>query len=235
MKSIAFLILSLNLTFTLYSQSERLIPIKLNPPAKHLEPIDSINMNPQVKEYEKELFPVLYDGFSEKPIARFTAFRSFSSEYAFSAERNSTGYYIISNTLSNDFWNVYITDKNTKKVKVSTAIIKINQPFYQLIVDLFKLVIEQTQERKIGLTVIDGKEYYLENVGITDAGVSYFATSDHKGNLMMAKDCNGDQSIQLDQLVAICDKIYSLSIYAHLFSETEIKEEIKRLISELKQ
>ena len=52
---------------------------------QHLDPVKDFKQYEGVlKEYYYNVFPLLYKGYSEKPIARYTSMPSFSNEYSFS-------------------------------------------------------------------------------------------------------------------------------------------------------
>ena len=82
---------------------------------EHLEPVKDFNQYEGVlKEYYDNVFPLLYKGFSEKPIARYTSMPSFSNEYSFSIETIDGKEYVVSNRLSESYWYA----KNRNKVKL---------------------------------------------------------------------------------------------------------------------
>src|SRR5665647_1727700 len=79
----------------------------------HLEPIRNINSFDQyTKQYIENDFALLYSGMNARPYARYASVPSFSKEYAFSVEKMTDGYFIISNTLSENYW--YAADRNIK-------------------------------------------------------------------------------------------------------------------------
>ena len=52
---------------------------------QHLEPVKDFKQYEGVlKEYYYNVFPLLYKGYSEKPIARYISMPSFSNEHSFS-------------------------------------------------------------------------------------------------------------------------------------------------------
>ena len=77
-------------------------------PAKDFKQYEGV-----LKEYYDNVFPLLYKGYSEKPLARYTSMPSFSNEYSFSVETIEGKNYVLSNRLSESYWY----SKNKKKVK----------------------------------------------------------------------------------------------------------------------
>ena len=110
---------------------------------EHLEPVKDFNQYEGVlKEYYDNVFPLLYKGFSEKPIARYTSMPSFSNEYSFSIETIDGKEYVVSNRLSESYWYA----KNRNKVKLISNKTELQNDLYLKIVDLFKLLEEQTKK-----------------------------------------------------------------------------------------
>ena len=93
MKKISLILTFLLLTFSCFGQKE------------HLEPARDFNKYESgLKEYCDNIFSLLFDGFSQKPYARYTVIPSFCCEYAFSVEKIEGKNYIISNQLSKGYW-----------------------------------------------------------------------------------------------------------------------------------
>src|ERR1035437_7610913 len=82
---------------------------------QHLEPARDFKQYEGVlKDYYDNVFPLLYKGYSEKPIARYTSMPSFSKEYSFSIETIEGKNYVVSNRMSENYWYA----KNRKKVEL---------------------------------------------------------------------------------------------------------------------
>ena len=58
------------------------------------------------KEYYDNVFSLLYKGYSEKPIARYTSMPAFSYQYSFSIETTGRKNYIVSNRLARNIINL---------------------------------------------------------------------------------------------------------------------------------
>ena len=184
----------------------------------HLEPAKDFKQYEGVlKEYYDNVFPLLYKGYSEKPIARYTSMPSFSNEYSFSVETIEGKNYVVSNRLSESYWY----SKNKKKVKLISNKTEITTDLYLKIVDLFKLLEEQTKKIENDLMGLDGVTYY-------------FTTTDKNGEIKIGETWSPAEESLLGRLVKICNNIYSLGIGNNL-SQSDILKEIEKLIIDLKQ
>ena len=181
-------------------------------PAKDFKQYEGV-----LKEYYDNVFPLLYKGYSEKPIARYTSMPSFSNEYSFSVETIEGNNYVVSNRLSESYWY----SKSKKKVKLISNKTEINNDLYLKIVDLFKLLEEQTKKPENDLMGLDGVTYY-------------FASIDKNGEIKIGETWSPAEKSLLGRLVKICDHIYSLGIGNNL-SQSDILKEIEKLIIDLKQ
>lgn len=185
---------------------------------QHLEPTKDFNQYEGIlKEYYDNVFPLLYKGYSEKPIARYTSMPSFSNEYSFSIEIIDGKNYVVSNKLSESYWY----SKNRKKVKLVSNKKELPNDLYLKIVDLFKLLEEQTKTPESDLMGLDGVTYY-------------FATTDKNGQVKIGETWSPDDNSLLERLVKICDNIYSLGNGKNI-SQTETLKDIDKLLNELKQ
>lgn len=184
---------------------------------QHLEPARDFNQYEGVlKEYYDNVFPLLYKGYSEKPIARYTSMPSFSNEYSFSVETIEDKNYVVSNRMSENFWYA----KKRKKVKLISSKTELTNDLYLIIVDLFKLLEEQTKKRENDLMGFDGVTYY-------------FATTDKNGQVKIGETWSPDDNSLLGRLVKICDNIYSLG-NGKSISQMETLKDIDKLLSDLK-
>jgi len=195
---------------------------------QHLEPAKDFNQYEGVlKEYYNKVFPLLYKGYSEKPIARYTSMPSFSNEYSFSIETKKGKNYVVSNRFSENYWYA----KNKKKVKLFSHKTKLANDFYLKLVDLFKLLEEQTKEPESKVKVVDG---VIHMVSGADGTSYYFATTDKNGQVKIGKTWSPRDNSFLGRLVKICDNIYSLGNGENI-SQTETLKDIDKLLNELKQ
>lgn len=184
----------------------------------HLKPARNFKQyEGELKAYYDGIFPILYKGYAEKPIARYTSMPSFSNEYAFSVETSEGKNYIVSNRLSENYW---YSDKK-EKVELISNKTEITNDLYLKIVDLFKLLEEQTKKPKKDLIGFDGVTYY-------------FATTDKNGEIKIGETWSPYEKSLLGKLVEICDNIYSLGNGNNL-SQSDILIEIEKLIIDLKQ
>jgi len=188
---------------------------------QHLEPAKDFKQHEGVlKDYYDNVFPLLYKGYSEKPIARYTSMPSFSNEYSFSIETIEGKNYVVSNRMSESYWYA----KNRKKVELVSNKTELVNELYLKIVDLFKLLEEQTKMpvRDLNLITVraDGVNYY-------------FATTNKNGQVKIGETWSPNDSL-LGRLVKICDNIYSLGNGENI-SQTETLKDIDKLLNDLKQ
>ena len=185
---------------------------------QHLEPAKDFSQYEGVlKEYYDNVFPLLYKGYSEKPIVRYTSMPSFSNEYSFSIETIDGKNYVVSNSLSESYWYA----KNKKQVKLISNKKELTYDLYLKIVGLFKLLEEQTRKPESDLMGNDGVTYY-------------FATTDKSGQVKIGETWSPSDNSLLGKLVKICDNIYSLGNGKNI-SQIKILNDIDNLLNNLKQ
>lgn len=187
---------------------------------QHLEPARDFNKYEGVlKEYYDNVFPLLHNGYSEKPIARYTSMPSFSNEYSFSIETIEGKNFVMSNRMSENYWYA----KNRKKVEIVSNKTELVKELYLKIVDLFKLLEEQTKNPEPDLNSMraDGVTYY-------------FATTNKNGQVKIGETWSPVDNSLLGKLVKICDNIYSLGNGENI-SQMETKMEIDKLLNDIKQ
>jgi hypothetical protein len=184
----------------------------------HLKPAREFSKyEGKLKEYYDNVFPLLYKGFSEKPIARYTSMPSFSNEYSFSIETIEGKNYVVSNKLTESYWYA----KNKKNVKLISSKKELNNKLYLKIVDLFEILTEQTRKVENELLGGDGTTYY-------------FAKTDKNEQIKIGETWSPDENSLLDRLVKISDDIYSLG-NRESKSQIKILKKIDKLIIDLKK
>lgn len=193
-------------TFLCYGQKQHLEP------AKDFEQYEGA-----LREYYDNVFPLLYKGYSEQPIARYTSMPSFSNEYSFSIESLEGQTYVVSNRLSESYWYA----KNRKKVKLISSKTELTNDLFLKIVDLFKLLEAQTKKPENDLMGLDGVTYY-------------FATTDKNGQIKIGETWSPNDNSLLGRIVKICDNIYLLGNGNNL-SQADILKDIDKLLNDLKQ
>ncbi|WP_417359658.1 hypothetical protein [Galbibacter sp.] len=185
---------------------------------QHLEPVKDFKQYEGVlKEYYENVFPLLYKGYSEKPIARYTSMPSFSYEYSFSIEIIEDKNYVVSNRLSESYWYA----KNKKKVKLTSSKAELSADLYFKIIELFRLLEEQTKKPENDLMGVDGVIYY-------------FATTDQNGHVKIGETWSPNEKAFLGNLIKVCDNIYSLGKGKDIY-QTDVLKEIDKLLTDLKQ
>lgn len=185
---------------------------------QHLEPARDFSQYEGVlKDYYDNVFPLLYKGYSKKPIARYTSMPSFSNEHSFSIETKDGKNYVVSNRLSESYWYA----KNRKKVKLISSKTELTNELYLKIVDLFKIIAEQTKKPENESMGADGVTYY-------------FATTDKNGLVKIGETWSPAEKTLLGRLIRICDNIYLLGI-GNAISKTDTLNDIVKLVKDLKQ
>lgn len=182
-----------------------------------------------LKEYYDSVFPLLYKGYSEKPIVRYTSMPSFSNEYSFSIETIEGKNYVVSNRMSENYWYA----KNRMKVELVSNKTEFVNELYIKIVDLFKLLEEQTKKPEPVFKIIDGVTYE-EKIMRADGVTYYFATTNKNGQVKIGETWSPYDNSLLRRLVEICDNIYSLGNGENI-SQTETLKDIDKLLNDLKQ
>lgn len=185
---------------------------------QHLEPAKDFKQYKGIlKVYYDNVFPLLYKGYSENPIARYTSMPSFSNEYSFSVETIEGKNYVVSNRLSESYWYA----ENKTEVKLISNKTELTNDLCIKIVDLFRLLEEQTKKPEDDLMGFDGVTYY-------------FATTNKNGEIKIGETWSPNEKSLLGRLVKICNNVYSLGNGNNL-SQSDISNEIDKLINELKQ
>ncbi len=185
---------------------------------QHLKPArDFEQYEGMLKEYYDNVFPLLYKGYSEKPIARYTSMPSFSREYAFSIELVNGKNYVVSNKVSENFWYA----KNRKKVKILSSKAELTDNLYLKIVDLFELIEEQTKEPKDDLMGLDGVTYF-------------FATTNKNGQIKTGETWSPEDNSLLGRLVMICDSVYALGSGKKMI-QIDLANDIDKLLNDFKK
>ena len=195
---------------------------------EHLEPARNFNQyDSDLKEYYDNVFPLLYRGFSEKPYARYASMPSFSANYAFSVEKNDEKYYIITNTLSENFWYAgydkkgNMDNKRRKSVKLNTIKTEINNELYLKIGELFELLANQTKVPEKKQFGCDGTTYY-------------FSTTDKNGEIKIGTTWSPEEKSLLGRLIKICNDLYFAGREKNI-NQKKITEEITVLINDFKK
>lgn len=185
---------------------------------QHLEPSKDFSQYKGVlKTYFDNVFKLLYTGYSEKPIARYTSMPSFSNEYSFSIETIKGKNYVVSNKLSTNYW--YANNKN--EVELFTNKLELSNALFLKIVELFGILDEQTKKPEENSMGCDGVTYY-------------FATTNKDGQVKIAETWSPDKNSLLGNLVKICDNIFAFGIGKEV-SQTETLKDINKLIENFKQ
>jgi hypothetical protein len=185
---------------------------------QHLDPTKDFKQYEGVlKEYYDNVFPLLYKGYSAKPIARYTSMPAFSNEYSFSIETIEGINYVVSNRLTENYWYA----KNRKTVKLISSKTELTNDLHLKIVNLFKLLEEQTKKPENDLMGPDGVTYYFE-------------TTEINGQIKIGETWSPKEKSLLGNLIQTCDNIYSLGNGNNL-SQTDILKDIDKLLNDLSQ
>ena len=206
MKQITTILIFLLATIKCFGQKE------------HLEPARDFKQYEGVlREYYDHIFPLLYQGFADKPYAQYTSMPSFSDEYAFSIERIGNKNYVISNCLSENYWYAEKRDK----VKLETKKTEIGDSLYIKIGKLFQLLTEQIKKPDQDLMGLDGVTYY-------------FSCVEKNGEIKTGETWSPNDNSLLGRLIKICDKLYSLGNGKNI-SQSELEIEIEKTIIDMKE
>lgn len=185
---------------------------------QHLEPAEDLKQyDGALKAYYDSVFSLLYEGFSEKPVARYTSLPSFSKEHAFSLETVGGRNYVVSNTLLQNYWYA----KERRNVKLTTNRTELISDLFLRITTLFKLLEEQTKEPKTKLYGFDGVTYY-------------FTTTTPNGQIKTGETWSPAGKSLLGKVVEICNRIYLLGSGKDV-SQAALLTDLDKLISNLKQ
>ena len=183
----------------------------------HLELFQGWGDDIEMKEYHIRLFSLLHRGFADKRFARYTVNPSFHAEYALSVEQKSGEYYVLSRTLSANYW---YAGKNRDAVTADLKTCTIEEPLYQLIGELFTLVTDQ-----IGPVPpthgMDGTTYY-------------FSRTNEDGKVVTGEVWSPIKDSPMRKLVEICDALYELSLGKDV-SPADIEKDIHALMNDLRE
>ena len=192
---------------------------------EHLEPARDFNeYESGLKGYYDNVFSLLFNGFSQKPYARYTSIPSFCCVYAFSVEEIEGKNYIISNQLSKGYWcwwrfrYIYYAERGDS-VKVNTSRTEINNDLYLKIGELFELLAAQTKKHEKPNGGLDGVSYY-------------FSTTDRNGEIIIGETWSPNKKSLLGKLVQICDSLHLIGIN-NKKSHAKVLKEIDKLMNNL--
>lgn len=191
------------------------ISIHLSAQIDYLEPVKDLNSyTGELGEYYRNVFSLLNTSFQKKPVAQFVVLPSFSPEYAMSVEMKAGKYFLISNTLSQSYWQA-----GKDKVKVVSRSMPISKSFYQSLGELLRLVTGQIQD-------IDG-----HSAGF-DGSTYYFASTGANGKTMRGQKWSPSSGTLMERLVQICESSYLLSTGKKI-SEASIAGQADMLVKDL--
>jgi hypothetical protein len=204
MKSISIICILLLTASFAFGQKEH-----LNPEADHAQ------NGGMLKDYFDKLFQVLHEGFSTKPVARYTCLPSFTGEYAFSLEKNKDKQYLMANKMPSNYW--YSDDRRKVQLIHNQAVI--DPELHDKIAGLFQILAEQTKEPEQPIYGMDGRYYY-------------FSTTDPNGHVKTGETWSPRSNSLLEKLVTICDNLFSLANGEPLL-QSDIAHAIDELILDL--
>lgn len=191
------------------------VSLQLSAQTDYLEPVKDLNTyTGELGEYYRNVFSLLYTNFQKKPVVRFAVLPSFSPEYAMSVEMKAGKYYLMSNTLSQSYWQA-----GKGKVKVVSQSVPISKSFYLSLTELFRLATGQIQD-------LDGYG------GGFDGSTYYFSATGTNGKAMMGQKWSPSSGTLMERLVQICETSYLLSTGKKI-SEASIASQTNILIKDL--
>ena len=134
----------------------------------NLEPTNDLEDSYEgvLKDYFDNVFPLLFDGLSNKPLVRFTSMPSFSYENTLSLEKDLAGNHkMIFHRCSESYWYA----KKKRKVKIIKNSININPEFAEIIEKLFKKAVDKSVKSENELLGFDGEFYYFTVLNKNDS------------------------------------------------------------------
>lgn len=165
------------------------------------------------------MFALLFDGFSEKPEAKYASLPSFTEEYAFSLEKDKKGYRIVSTTLTADYRHA--TRRKNAKTRVSKK--HISESLAASLRELFRLLIRQI-EKPAPDEARWGSTYF-------------FASTDNEGETTVGETWSPEPASALGRLVGICNDPHAIGNWStggrHDRTEEELLGQIRALTSDL--
>ncbi len=193
------------------------LPVKTFAHTDHLEPIrDLADYSEQSKRYRLSVSTLLYTGFSDTSALRYTVLPAFNKEYAFSIEEKPDGYYIISNTLSQNLWYA----KEKEAVTASIQVCGMSKELYSATRELFALALSQKRVPQTGTFGLDGIIYY-------------FTMLDKAGGITAGETWSPTEFTNMHKLITVCDKLYAMSLGKDVPQSALLKE--IRQVTELLQ
>jgi hypothetical protein len=184
-----------------------------------LEPTEELTDKSFVlKDYYNGLFAKLLKGFSENSVARYIVIPSFSIEYAFSLEEDSSGFTLKAGQCKTSYW--YSNKKDS--VKVISTNLPIDKDLGALIKKLFSVVVNNTKKPDPLTGGLDGTTYY-------------FSIHSKDGNYITGKKWSPKKGTIMFDLVQLCgDLMYFSNQENGLIKKPQKRIELKDLISQTK-
>lgn len=184
---------------------------------EHLEPTkDFKEYTGNLKIYYDSMLPMLYKDFSEKPTARFFASPAYIGEYAFSIEVIKDKYYVVSNSMSENYW--YSKKRNDVQLKSNKK--EIEGELYNKIGELF-------------LTLDQNTAKHDEEKMDTNGTTYYFSSTNKEGKVLTGEAWSPSEKTLMSQLVKICDNIFALGSGKKVSHEDLIKD-IDKFMADIK-
>ena len=233
MQSICFVVLIFTISLDAFAQHDD----------NHLAPVDFMEIS-ETNEYYNNLFPLLYKDFTDEPIARLAVHPTFRCEYALSVEQKSEGYYLLSNILSENYWDAgYSQEKKgfsvqqatQKKIEMISQQYEIEKSLYELIRQLFEIATSQIRkpEKRTGIEIINGEKVEIEYLEARLDGVVYYlSTTNSNGEILTGETHSPHKNTLMRRLVDICDDLYSLS-QGEEIPKDGIEAKMKSLIADM--
>lgn len=194
-----------------------LLSLRMMGQIDYLEPIkDYTKYKDELSGYYCNVFSLLNTGLDKKPYAQYAALPSFSPEYVVSAEAGEGKYYLVSNTLSKNSWQV-----EKDQIEVNRRSIKISKALYQALGELLQMTTTRIQDLDGSTSGLDGTTYY-------------FSATNEKGEVMTGKKWSPDRASLMGRLVQICESAYALSIGKEV-SESLILQDAQTLLRDLRK
>lgn len=195
-----------------------LISIRLYGQDDHLKKVDFNAFKGGLKEYYDTIFPLLYEGLSDTPLARYTVFSSFTSEYVLSVEKDPSGKYeLVFRKCSESYWYA----ENKQKVSVIESRKVIDPELAMLVHELFKAATSTIREPEGMIMGLDGISYY-------------FSTTDPDKNIITGETWSPDKGTKMEKLVSVCNRLVKM-MKKEPKDTSKLKREIKKFITELEE
>jgi hypothetical protein len=216
------------------------------------EYLDPYEIDPSNAERWNDLFSRLYEGFSEKPAARFTCLPFMHLERAFAIEKRGGRRFVVSNTFANGmsyWWSTPIefvdwaefegegTTNYQPVKKVKPKKFRLCSSRREITPELYAAIHEMFQTLAAGIRVWE-PDPDPERITVMDGERLIFATTNAAG-VVISGETYAPHDTVLEDVYRVCDRLYDFGARkignTHFYAWHKSRREKRQNINEMRR